>query len=49
MTNEESVFLAAKIAIEREADAKKEIEKEALKKKKSLINSYKKKLKSDKP
>ena len=34
--HEESVVLAAKIASEKEANAKKEIEKEALKKKKEI-------------
>ena len=34
--HEESVALAAKIASEKEADAKKEIEKETLKKKKEI-------------
>ena len=36
IAHEESVALAAKIASEKEADAKKEIEKEALKKKKDI-------------
>ena len=36
IAHEESVALAAKIAYEKEADAKKEIEKEAIKKKKEL-------------
>ena len=36
IAHEESVALAAKIASEKEADAKKEIEKEALKKKKEI-------------
>ena len=36
MAHEESVALAAKIASEKEEDAKKEIEKEALKKKKEI-------------
>ena len=36
IAHEESVALAAKIAFEKEADAKKEIEKEALKKKKEI-------------
>tara|TARA_B100000945_G_scaffold114697_1_gene91073 strand:- start:503 stop:775 length:273 start_codon:yes stop_codon:yes gene_type:complete len=36
IAHEESVALAAKIAAEKEADAKKEIEKEALKKKKEI-------------
>ena len=36
IAHEESVTLAAKIAAEKEADAKKEIEKEALKKKKEI-------------
>ena len=36
IAHEESVALAAKIANEKEADAKKEIEKEALKKKKEI-------------
>ena len=36
IAHEESVALAAKIASEKEADAKKEIEKEALQKKKGI-------------
>ena len=36
IAHEESAALAAKIASEKEADAKKEIEKEALKKKKEI-------------
>ena len=36
IAHEESVALAAKIASEKEADAKKEIEKEALKKKNEI-------------
>ena len=36
ISHEESVALSAKIASEKEADAKKEIEKEALKKKKEI-------------
>ena len=36
IAHEESVALAAKIASEKESDAKKEIEKEALKKKKEI-------------
>ena len=36
IAHEESVALASKIASEKEADAKKEIEKEALKKKKEI-------------
>ena len=36
IAHEESVVLAAKIAAEKEANAKKEIEKEALKKKKEI-------------
>ena len=36
IAHEESVALAGKIAAEKEADAKKEIEKEALKKKKEI-------------
>ena len=36
IAHEESVALAAKIAAEKEADAKKEIKKEALKKKKEI-------------
>ena len=39
--HEESVALAAKIVAEKEADAKKEIEKEALKKKKEIQNESK--------
>ena len=41
IAHEESVVLAAKIAAEKEADAKKEIEKEALKKKKELQSESK--------
>tara|TARA_B100001250_G_scaffold141445_1_gene121008 strand:+ start:250 stop:516 length:267 start_codon:yes stop_codon:yes gene_type:complete len=36
IAHEESVALAAKISAEKDADAKKEIEKEALKKKKEI-------------
>ena len=38
IAQEESVALAAKIAAEKAADAKKAIEKEALKKKEDIIN-----------
>ena len=38
IAHEESVALAAKIAAEKAADAKKAIEKEALKKKEDIIN-----------
>tara|TARA_Y100001968_G_scaffold329863_1_gene380223 strand:- start:1314 stop:1601 length:288 start_codon:yes stop_codon:yes gene_type:complete len=41
IAHEESVALAAKIAAEKEADAKKEIEKEALKKKKEIQSESK--------
>ena len=41
IAHEESVILAAKIAAEKEADAKKEIEKEALKKKKEIQSELK--------
>tara|TARA_Y100001968_G_C19035366_1_gene561821 strand:+ start:297 stop:581 length:285 start_codon:yes stop_codon:yes gene_type:complete len=41
IAHEESVALAAKITAEKEADAKKEIEKEALKKKKEIKNESK--------
>lgn len=41
MAHEESVTLAAKIASEKEADSKKEIEKEALKKKKEIQSELK--------
>jgi len=41
IAHEESVALAAKIAAEKEADAKKEIEKEALKKKKEIKSESK--------
>tara|TARA_Y100001968_G_scaffold241245_1_gene224810 strand:- start:150 stop:434 length:285 start_codon:yes stop_codon:yes gene_type:complete len=41
IAHEQSVALAAKIAAEKEADAKKEIEKETLKKKKEIQNEYK--------
>ena len=41
IAHEESVALAAKIASEKEADAKKEIEKEALKKKKEIQSELK--------
>ena len=42
IAHEELVALAAKIAAEKEADAKKEIEKEALKKKKDIQHESKK-------
>ena len=42
IAHEESVALASKIAAEKEADAKKEIEKEALKKKKEIQSESKK-------
>ena len=48
IAHEESVALAAKIASEKEADAKKEIEKEALKKKKEIQSELKTKHKSEK-
>ena len=41
IAHEESVALAAKIASEKEANAKKEIEKEALKKKKEIQSELK--------
>ena len=41
IAHEESVALAAKIAAEKEADAKKEIEKEALKKKREIQSESK--------
>ena len=41
IAHEESVALASKIAAEKEADAKKEIEKEALKKKKEIQSETK--------
>ncbi len=44
IAHEESVALAAKIAAEKEADAKKEIEKEALKKKKEIQGESKGKI-----
>jgi len=47
IAHEESVALAAKIASEKEANAKKEIEKEALKKKKEIQSELKTKHKSD--
>ena len=47
IAHEESVALAAKIAAEKEADAKKEIEKEALKKKKEIQSEFKVKNKSE--
>ena len=47
IAHEESVALAAKIASEKEADAKKEIEKEALKKKKEIQSELNKKHKSE--
>ena len=47
MAHEESVALAAKIAAEKEANAKKEIEKEALKKKKAIQSEVKTKHKSE--
>ena len=46
IAHEESVALAAKIASEKEANAKKEIEKEALKKKKEIQSELKTKPKS---
>ena len=48
IAHEESVVLAAKIAAEKEAFAKKEIEKEALKKKKDLQSESRIKTKLDK-
>ncbi len=47
IAHEESVALAAKIANEKEANAKKEIEKEALKKKKEIQSELKTKHKSE--
>ena len=47
IAHEESVALAAKIADEKEANAKKEIEKEALKKKKEIQSELKTKNKSE--
>ena len=47
IAHEESVVLAAKIAAEKEADAKKEIEKEALKKKEEVKSESKIKTKLD--
>ena len=47
IAHEESVALAAKISAEKDADAKKEIEKEALKKKKEIQSEAKIKTKSD--
>ena len=47
IAHEESVALASKIASEKEANAKKEIEKEALKKKKEIQSELKTKHKSD--
>ena len=47
IAHEESVALAAKIAAEKEADAKKEIEKEALKKKEEIQSELKTKNKSE--
>ena len=47
IAHEESVALAAKIAAEKEANAKKEIEKEALKKKKEIQSELKTKHKSE--
>ena len=41
IAHEDSVALAAKIAAEKEADAKKEIEKEALKKKQEIQSELK--------
>ena len=42
IAHEESVALADKIAAEKQKDAKKEIEKEALKKKKEILSESKK-------
>ena len=47
IAHEESVALAAKIASEKEADAKKEIEKEDLKKKKEIQSELNTKHKSE--
>ena len=47
IAHEESVELAAKIASEKEANAKKEIEKEALKKKKEIQSELKTNHKSE--
>ncbi len=46
IAHEESVVLATKIASEKEANAKKEIEKESLKKKKEIQSELKTKYKS---
>ena len=48
IAHEESVALAAKIASEKEADAKKEIEKEALKRKKEILSESRIKTKLNK-
>ena len=47
IAHEESVALAAKITAEKEENAKKEIEKEAFKKKKELQSELKTKHKSE--
>ena len=47
IAHEESVALAAKIASEKEENIKKEIEKEALKKKKEIQSELKTKHKSE--
>ncbi len=48
IAHEESLDLAAKVAAEKQEEAKKEIEKEALKKKKEILSESKIKTKSDK-
>ena len=48
IAHEESVALAAIVAAEKQAEAKKEIEKEALKKKKEILSESKLKTKLDK-
>ena len=48
IVHEESVALAAIVAAEKQAEAKKEIEKEALKKKKEILSESKLKTKLDK-
>ena len=48
IAHEESVALAAIVAAEKQADAKKEIEKEALLKKKGILSESKLKTKLDK-
>ena len=48
IAHEESIALAAKIAAEKESNAKKEIEKETLQKKQAIKKESKTKLESDK-